>query len=55
MERRLSGTKAMPARQASAVLRGLKDLPPIDMVPASARSLPNSVRASSIRPQPMKP
>ena len=55
MARRLSGTNAIPARRASAVLRKAFWSPATASVPWSGLSLPNRARASSSWPQPMKP
>ena len=53
--RRLSGTKAIPARRARDVDDSRTVRPSSAIRPRSAGSRPNSVRASSSWPEPRKP
>ena len=45
----------MPARTASRFECSLSGWPPSLIAPSSARCMPNSVRASSVRPEPSRP
>ena len=53
--RRFSGQNATPCAVAARGLRIETGLPSIVISPASARSAPNSRRASSVRPEPSRP